>query len=507
MILPGYQHLHPYVGDLHSHCAVSYGHGSLEDAYHNAQSQLDFASVTVHALWPDMPEDDSRLAAVSDYHRQGFRRAAENWPHYREMTNAVNENGRFVTFQSFEWHSMHSGDHNVYFKGDHGEIFPAPDIESMRARLRLLAAQGLSTFLIPHHIGYTSGYRGIRWQEFTPEFSPVVEMYSMHGCAESDDAPYPYLHTMGPRDGRSTIHHGLRLGHTFGLIGSTDHHSAHPGSYGHGRLGVWARELTRAGIWEAIAARRTYALTGDRIALAFSLNGHPMGSVLPPTDERQIDVSVIGGSVIDYVELLFNNRPLHRWSAHESAAPDPDQPVKVFLELGWGEQRADVDWRVELTVANGTLLTVEPRLRGRDVVAPQAELDDRFVFSSWARPDAHQVELTTRTWQNPTTVTPATQGICLEIQGGSETRLSGRINDQPVALTLADLTEGARAGYLGGFLSPAYRFHRAAAHVEYTREATFRHQPDGPGRDWYALRVRQQNGQWAWSSPIWVEGR
>ena len=51
----------------------------------------------------------------------------------------------------------------------------------------------------------------------------------------------------------------------FGLIGSTDHHSAFPGSHGFGRVAVWAESLSREAIWQAIRARRTYALTGDRI--------------------------------------------------------------------------------------------------------------------------------------------------------------------------------------------------------------------------------------------------
>jgi len=52
------------------------------------------------------------------------------------------------------------------------------------------------------------------------------------------------------------------LGHRFGLIGSTDHHSAHPGSHGHGRVAAWASELTRDGIWKAFLARRVYAPIG-----------------------------------------------------------------------------------------------------------------------------------------------------------------------------------------------------------------------------------------------------
>ena len=41
-------------GDLHSHCAISYGEGSLENAIKRASQQLDFCSVTGHAFWPDI---------------------------------------------------------------------------------------------------------------------------------------------------------------------------------------------------------------------------------------------------------------------------------------------------------------------------------------------------------------------------------------------------------------------------------------------------------------------
>ena len=66
-------------------------------------------------------------------------------------------------------------------------------------------------------------------------------MNSMHGCAESSETERPYLHSMGPSDGEGTMLHGLALGHVFGVVGNTDHHSAFPGSYGHGRMAVYAR--------------------------------------------------------------------------------------------------------------------------------------------------------------------------------------------------------------------------------------------------------------------------
>jgi hypothetical protein len=503
--MPGpFDELRPYFGDLHNHCAISYGHGPLEDAFRNAQMQLDFASVTAHAHWPDLPEGDDRLASVNAYHRDGFQRALEQWPYYRNLTNSVNQDGEFVSLLSFEWHSLQSGDHNVYYGGDVGEIIPAMNLASMRDELRALARQGHHALLIPHHIGYRQGYRGINWSQFTSEFSPVVEIFSMHGASESDEAPYPYLHTMGPRDGHSTMQHGLALGNVFGVIGSTDHHSAHPGSYGHGRLGLWATELTRAGIWEAITARRTWALTGDNIELEFSVNGSPMGSIIPAALEREIAVSVTGGDAIDYIDVVHNNQLIHKW--HPPVVPVPAGPVtaKVRLELGWGEFDDDVDWRVDFQVSGGVLKSVTPHFRGRDVVSPQELLSGDFAFSSWREPDHNRVTFSTRTWKNPTIVSPGTQAMTLEIEGTGQTAILGTINDVPIAHTLQELLSGARTGYLGGFLTPAWCFHRAVTPARYTAKSSLIHQGSGSGRDWYYIRVRQLNNQWAWSSPIWV---
>lgn len=502
MSIPGYEGLQVYYGDLHSHCDVGYGHGTPEDAFANARLQLDFASVTAHAAWPDMPASEERLARTIAYHRRGFEQAAARWSHLRTVTNDANDDGRFITFLSYEWHSLRYGDHNVYYRDGRGEIVEAADLDGLRAALRGLAASGVAALLIPHHIGYRVGYRGINWETFTPEFSPVVEIVSMHGAAEGDDAPYPYLHTMGPRDGRSTMQHGLRTGKVFGVIGSTDHHAAHPGSHGWGRAAVWAAGLTREAIWEALVRRRTYALTGDRITLAFALNGHPMGSELAFTPERHLDVAVEAGDAIDYVDVVHDGRLLHRWTP--APAESTRGPYKVALELGWGDRTRPVEWRVDLGVEGGRLLAVEPRLRGRDVVSPQQDDDARLVLSAWER-RGDRVVLRTMTWGNPNPLTPATQAISLHVDGDAATRITGRINNRDIDVPLDALRQGARVWYLGGFRTPAFRFSRAVGRQASAGAFGLKHRSDG-SRDWYYVRVRQANHQWAWSSPIWVGG-
>jgi len=504
--LSGYKNLQVYYGDIHSHChEVGYGYGSVEEAYANAASQLDFASVTAHAHWPDLPVGEKRLTGTVKYHLDGFQRAEDGWSRLLEITNAANEPGQFVTFPSFEWHSLRHGDHNVYFRNTGGKIIRAHDLKAMRTHLRRMQERGTDAFLLPHHIGYLSGYRGINWADFSSEFSPVVEIFSMHGLAESDDAPYPYLHTMGPRDERSTMQYGLREGNLFGVIGSTDHHSAFPGSYGYGRMAVWAEDLTRDAIWDAIAARRTYALSGDRVALSFSVNGQPMGAVVPSCSERWIEVVVTGGDSLDTVEVLHNNRVIQRWGGYADLVDDAPTAIKVFIEFGWGGYGNVTDWDVELSLSAGDLVGVEPRFRGRDIVAPNAGEDAPIVMSQWRRQGKRSVHFFTQTWGNPTIHTPATQGVSLEIMGDDKTKIYGRINGKPVQVSLGELKSGARTGYLGTFLSPAYSFHRAVPISEYQGRYAFLHRSVGDERDWYYVRIRQKNGQGAWSSPIWVE--
>ena len=496
---PQFDNLRLYFGDLHNHCGASYGNGSLADAITNAQLQLDFVSITLHAAWPDIPEEQEELSYLVNYHKAGFERAKQNWHNYLIEVDKKNKDGSFVVFPSYEWHSKTFGDHCIYYKnGLRQSILDAPDLASLRNQLNQLQTE---TFLIPHHIGYKQGYRGINWSTFTEQLSPVVEIFSFHGCSESSDGPYPYLHTMGPRHDQSCAQYGWSQGKIFGLIGSTDHHNAFPGSYGSGRMGVWAEELTRNAIWEAIRKRRTYALTGDRIELKFAINEAIMGDVFPYTEDRHISVSVIGGDSIDCIDVLHNNKIIHRESP--LLEEKPQQTYKIYLELGWGELPEDTLWDVKFNVTNGEILSVEPRFRGYG--SQGQPLGNKYAYTQWEQVNSHQVKFTTRTRPNASLHTATTEGMSFEVQGNQNTSISTVINHQEFTYQLSELISGSRTHYLGGFVSPAICMHRAKPASEYTHKFEFLHKHKTNQQDWYYIRVRQKNDQWAWSSPIWIE--
>ncbi|MBN1247104.1 MAG: DUF3604 domain-containing protein [Anaerolineae bacterium] len=507
-----YDDLNVYYGDLHNHCGISYGHGSLEDAFKNAREQLDFCSVTGHALWPDMPAPDPKIQYIIDFHKAGFARLREGWESVQAITAAYHEPGTFLTFLSFEMHSGADGDRTILYKGAEGPLLQATGLDDLHTQIRALRASGTGVMAFPHHIGYKQGQRGINWATFDPEFAPVVEIISMHGCSEGDEGPRPFLHSMGPSDHASTWRYGLAQGHIAGVLGSTDHHSGHPGSYGHGRTGLWATAKTRDAIWEALEARRTYALTGDRVVVQFAIDDQPMGSVLSSAGSRRLAYRVVGGAPLDSIDLIKNGELYRRVSRCDVVHDEEDGELvhtKLTLELGWGARGERVDWDVRFGISDGRVIAVEPRFRGPEVVAPQ-EADEtgraHAHTSHWERQDARTVSLRTVTYGNPNNLTPATQAICLEVEMPVDAEVVAEMNGQTTSYPLAALLAGARAGRLGKIDSPAYRFHRAPRWWELAWEGEFADAAStGDDADVYYLRVRQINDQWAWTSPIWVQ--
>jgi hypothetical protein len=78
------------------------------------------------------------------------------------------------------------------------------------------------------------------------------------------------------------------------------------------------------------------------------------------------------------------------------------------------------------------------------------------------------------------------------------------VNGREMAHSLAELRQGPRVGYLGGFVSEAFQLSRAIPESEYRWSWQLQDRGEAAGRDFYYVRVRQKNDQWAWSSPIWV---
>lgn len=503
--------LNAYVGDIHNHCGISYGYGSDEKAIKFASQQLDFFSVTGHFAWPDMETAEGMQipADVIAYHKKGFAKLRENWPTFKmNMKNA--ESKVLIPFLSYEYHSFYYGDYTILCRSL-DEDLPAPvaegDVDTRLTDLLKGKRDQTERFLCtPHHIGYKQGYRGINWDEFQEEASPLVEIASMHGCAESHDAKLRYLHTMGPRSRKNTYQGGLKQHHHFGVVGSTDHHNASPGSYGFGRTVLFAPELTRDSIWNTLRDRFTTAATGDPIQAMLFVDGNRMGlKALEEKKSHRIDAFVSAFDELESVEVVQGDKVI--LGQYTFPAENKNRGF-VSLAFGWGKKHKPCIWDVKVEVENGTALSSTPRLRGIDMVDPlDAPKEDDSTLPVFTRKD-NGFDLHAYTDGNPTAATDTSQAVVLEVEGDENTKIlvhvkaswAGVSVDNTYTYTLKELENEQATEYLSGFVSPAFALSRFApldstlCHISADVELD-----DNTG---IYLRAYEKNGDGVYTSPV-----
>ncbi|WP_417015698.1 Tat pathway signal sequence [Alistipes sp.] len=503
---PSLRDLKVFWGDVHNHCNVTYGHGDLSDALAAAEQQLDFVSVTPHAMWPDIPgENDPRLNWVIGYHTAAFRRLrAGGYEKYRQMIEAANRPGRFLTFVSYECHSMEHGDHVALFRDFDVPLVECTSVPDLKEKLR-----GYACYVTPHHMGYQTGFRGYNWAAFPdndPQ-TPFVEMFSRHGLAESDTGDYDYLHDMGPRVWEGSILYGLEQGHKFGLMCSTDQHAGYPGSYGDGRIGVYASSLDRNELWDQMGRRHVCGVTGDKIKIDFRINNGVPGDVIRAS-RREIYLNVEGQNAIDYVDVIKNGRCVARMNAPFRAAAPADEVlrVKVKVNFGWNREEEYVHWTGRLQLTDGSIDDLQTCFRGAAFTSPQpGETEFHTRVNRVVERDARSVVLDLYSTKNPNVMTPAMQGVVLDLTAPRGARLVAEFNGQRYEHTIEELLEGARAHFLRGWLSEAIQFERAQPEAAFCVGHRMVDTEPQRDTDYYYVRVRQRDGQWGWSSPIWVE--
>ena len=183
-ILPPPRDLKMFWGDLHNHCNLTYGHGDMRSAFEAAREQLDFVSITPHAMWEDIPgRDDPRLQWVIDYHTKAFKKLrAGKWDEYVKMTNEYNKENEFLAFLSYECHDMAHGDHVALLYDLEAEMVEPTNAMGLKAALK-----GEKAFVTPHHMGYQTGYAATTGGHLKRASDPLRRNVPRHGLAESDD--------------------------------------------------------------------------------------------------------------------------------------------------------------------------------------------------------------------------------------------------------------------------------------------------------------------------------
>jgi len=243
--------LYGYFGDIHGHTWMSDGMGDVDEYYIARRDyyEQDFASLTDHDTFV------------------GKSILPSEWEFIKEMTQAFQEEGRFVTLFGQEWttarYPTNAGHKCIYSLRQDIPLFDHDYSRYRRTEGLYPALKEWGAIIIPHHTGWT----GTDWENFDPEVQPLAEICSNHGVFEyQGNTPIP--HRGGARG--CFLQDGLKAGHRFGIIGGSDSHGLiwhHHAGWKRdcnrtGLAGVLAPNLSREAIFEAMKRRRTFGTTG-----------------------------------------------------------------------------------------------------------------------------------------------------------------------------------------------------------------------------------------------------
>lgn len=405
---------------------------------------------------------------------------------------------------AYEWHSSYFGDYCLYYPGDDLPLEYFDHVEGLQEYVR-----GTKAMIVPHHLGYKQGWRGANWDHVDTQVSPVMEIFSEHGLSEHDRAGRPFVrHSNGPRWTRNTMHRALASGIRAGIIASSDDHLGYPGAYGEGLAGVFAEELSREAILDAIWKRRTIAITGDRIRVKSTLNDQWMGSELNYVRDREITVEAEGKDEIERVDILKNNRVVARYFPEDHMRERIQRSGEWLcrLELGWGpwadlDMARIADWDVTIKVRDGKIRDATPFFQA----GPYDEnRRDRILERT-----EDSLRLQVHTSRLQAFEDAATKGVVLRLEGGQNAVLEvalSKPSEMNLSRSFGELAENNEIEFTGPFTSESFLVHRLVtpdlfrcrfSHTDRGREGS---------TDWYYARVTQANGHQAWSSPIWVDG-
>ncbi len=306
-----------YFGDLHAHSIYSDATGDVDEFYHRYRDGYgyDFAALTDHDYLDGIELSLSELKMI--------------WNHGDRMTVP----GQFIALYGYEWTSPAIAEHaqegdavgeghrHILYSDQTGPLISYGEESANTGKKLLARLKGTNALVIPHHTSWS----GTDWDAHDEELQRLIEVCSTHGRFE-----YPGNQPIGYR--RDHIHQdrfvldGLARGYRLGFVGGSDSHGLRwhgaemadrdsyipagtrvgwkEDAYRTGMTAVFAPELTREAILEALYHRRCYATSGVPIVLDFRINDHLMGSDIRVAGFPHLTCAVVGTAPIRSVDIV-----------------------------------------------------------------------------------------------------------------------------------------------------------------------------------------------------------
>ncbi len=458
-----------YWADLHGQSEETIGTGTIEEYFRFAR--------------------DRAFLDIASHQGNDFQITDEFWAHLQRTTAAMNRPGRFVTFPGWEWsgNTGLGGDRNVIFRDEGGAIYRSsralvdasessdPTAGSVEELFDRLEGTRPDPMLIAHVGGRYADL--VRHRE---GLERAVEVHSAWGTFEW------------------MLEDAFGLGYRVAIVANSDGHKGRPGaswpgastfgSYG-GLTCVLSETLDRASVWEAYRERRVYATTGARILLDVTTDsGLPMGSVVELGSGDRLptfQVDVHGTAPIERIEFRNGTEVIgvHRpWGVD-----DLGKRVKLLWQgatvRGRGRQ---VTWDGRVKVPRNRITDFEP-------------INFLNIEKACRRVAGNELA-----WESITTGGVA--GVIVTLARPHSGQLTLETPDRVFQVDLGRLSPRGRSWDLGGLgqRMSVYRLPDRGASCrmsfEFQPRADQLHDGDNP----LYVHVVQEDGQMAWSSPVYV---
>ncbi len=260
------------------------------------------------------------------------------WKNVTLQVSEFNEEDRFVTFLGMQWFNdaKDEGLRQLFFSKDNKPILRKKDAKSNNLRKIYKSHSPKDLIAIPSFT-MAKGF-GYNFDEFTPEYEPVVEIYNSWGSSECLKKEGNLKPITGGGKGveeyaDGSIRKALNAGHKFGFVaGGLDDRGIFNGFYNSsqvqytpGLTAVIAQTQSRESLFQALRDRKCYATTGGRMIVNLEIASQGIGSIISTKAKpglmynRYISGSVIGTCPITKIEIFRNGNLAKEFTPSENS--------------------------------------------------------------------------------------------------------------------------------------------------------------------------------------------
>lgn len=258
---------------------------------------------------------------------------ADLWKLISQNVDEFDETDRFVTFLGFQWPGAKGteGVRHIIYAKDNKPLLRKKDAKSTTLKKMYKSSAPKEFISIPT---FTMG-KGFEFnfEDYSPEFERVVEIYNSWGCSERTAKEGNLRPITGPskkgvgETAEGSIINALKKNLRFGFVaGGMDDRGIYGNffendqeQYSPGMTAILSPEHSRASLFEALYNRCCYATTGPRIIIDFSLAGTPMGGEVSTADKHGLMINrhlaghVAGTTDLATVEIVRNGKVIHTY--------------------------------------------------------------------------------------------------------------------------------------------------------------------------------------------------